>query len=345
VSPRLLYLIMIRGLRLAATARPQPGVQERRDPGSPSRSHAAASSGRPARAGLGRPGGPGGVGPVAARGAAGPPARHTWHTAGLAPPSHHAQVDVPEKARPPQHQPGDPRSGAAAGTREPGLGVPQGARRGAPTRSPRQRGDRAADPARPRAQTGPAESGHVLAGVPACSGARAPGLRFLPCGHDFADTPVCAVRDGSGDPARAHPGRDRPPGRFLDRPAGPQPAHGPRRRDWLFPLPHPGPRRQVHQCVRQHLRCPGGEDSKEPAADATRELLCREMDTHSTSRVHRPDPGLRRTAPSISPQPVRPSLQTSTGPTSPASNDHPTTTTRPALRWTCRFTGARCSAA
>ena len=60
-----------------------------------------------------------------------------------------------------------------------------------PARSPRQRGDRAADPARPAAQTGPAESGHVLAGVPACSGTRAPGLRFLPCGHDFADTPMC----------------------------------------------------------------------------------------------------------------------------------------------------------
>jgi len=89
------------GLRLAATARPQPGVQERRDPGSPSRSHAAAPSGRPAQAGLGRPGGPGGAGPAAARGAAGPPARHTGHAAGLAPPPHHAQVDVPESARPP----------------------------------------------------------------------------------------------------------------------------------------------------------------------------------------------------------------------------------------------------
>ena len=30
------------------------------------------------------------------------------------------------------------------------------------------------------------------------------------------------------DPARARPGRDRPPGRRVDRPAGPQPAHGPR---------------------------------------------------------------------------------------------------------------------
>jgi len=102
------------------------------------------------------------------------------------------------------------------------------------------------------------------------------------------------------------------------------PTHGPRRWDRLFPLPHPGPRRQVHQCVRQHLRCPGREDSKEPAADATRELLCREMDTHSTSRVHRPDPGLRRTAPSISPQPVRRSLQPAQAPPVP-----PATTTRP----------------
>ena len=110
------------GLRLAATARPQPGVQERGDPGAPSRSRAAAPSGRPAQAGLGRPGGPGGAGPAAARGAAGPPARHTGHAAGLAPPPHHAQVDLPEPARPPQHQPGDPRPCATAGTREPGLG-------------------------------------------------------------------------------------------------------------------------------------------------------------------------------------------------------------------------------
>lgn len=32
-------------------------------------------------------------------------------------------------------------------------------------------------------------------------------------------------------------------------------------------------------------------------------------------------------------------------PHSPASNDHPTMMTRPARRWTCRFSGARCSAA
>ena len=73
------------GLRLAAPARPQPGVQERRDPGSPPRSHAAAPSGRPAQAGLGRPASAA-LARLDARGAAGPPTRHTGHAAGLAPP-------------------------------------------------------------------------------------------------------------------------------------------------------------------------------------------------------------------------------------------------------------------
>ena len=89
--------------------------------------------------------------------AARPSARHAGHAAGLAPPPDHTQVDVSEPARPPGDQPGDPRPGAAAGAGEPGLGVPQGARRAVPARSPGQRGDRAADLARPAAQAGPAE--------------------------------------------------------------------------------------------------------------------------------------------------------------------------------------------
>ena len=83
---------------------------------------------------------------------------------------------------------------------------------------------------------------------------RSAGLRLLPRGHDLPQTPVRPVRHGGRDPARAHPRRDRPPGRRLDRPAGPQPAHGPRRPDRLLPLPHPGPRRQVHPRLRRDLR-------------------------------------------------------------------------------------------
>src|SRR5256714_2470336 len=61
------------GLRLAGPAGPQPGLQGRGDHGAPSRGHDAPAPGRPARAGLGRPRGPGGTGPVAAsRGACSP---------------------------------------------------------------------------------------------------------------------------------------------------------------------------------------------------------------------------------------------------------------------------------
>ena len=48
-----------------------------------------------------------------------------------------------------------------------------------------QRGDGAADPARPPAQTGAAERGHLLAGVPAHPGSRAARLRLLRRRHDF----------------------------------------------------------------------------------------------------------------------------------------------------------------
>jgi hypothetical protein len=53
--------------------------------------------------------------------------------------------------------------------------------------------------------------------------------------------PIHPVRHGGGDPARAHPRRDRLPGRRLDRAAGPQPDHGSRRPDRLLPFSHPGP--------------------------------------------------------------------------------------------------------
>ena len=74
--------------------------------------------------------------------------------------------------------------------RENPPGEPQSPRRTRPARSPRQRSDSAADPARPAAQTGSAENGYLLASVPACSGAWAAVLRLLPCGHDFPQTPL-----------------------------------------------------------------------------------------------------------------------------------------------------------
>ena len=123
-------------------------------------------------------GGPGGTGPAAARGAAGPPARHTGHMLAWHRRLDHAQVDVPEPARPPSTSQEIRDLVLRLARENPAWGyrrVHGEARRLGP---PRQRGDRAADPARPAAGTGPAESGHVLA---AFLRAQAHGLLACDC--------------------------------------------------------------------------------------------------------------------------------------------------------------------
>ncbi len=138
---------------------------------------------RPSR--TGPTGDPGGARPASASRAARPPTRHPGHAAGLAPPPGYTEMGVSGPARSAGDQPGHPRPGAATGAGELGLGLPRGARRTIPVRPPDQRGDRAADPARPAAQTGPAERRHLLAGISARSGARNAGLRLLHRGHDL----------------------------------------------------------------------------------------------------------------------------------------------------------------
>jgi len=76
-----------------------------------------------------------------------------------------------------------------------------------------------------------------------------------------------------------------------------------------------------------------------------RELLCREMGTHRTSRVHRPDAHLRRTAPAIGPWPVRRPLQRPPpAPVTSATTTRPRRPSEPAAG-SPRSSGGRCSAA
>jgi hypothetical protein len=85
-----------------------------------------------------------------------------------------------------RHQPGDPRSGAAAGTRGPGLRYRRVHGEVCAARSPCQRGGREDDPARPTPQAGQVES--ALAGV------HQRPRRFDYTGHDV------------GEPARTYLG-------------------------------------------------------------------------------------------------------------------------------------------
>jgi hypothetical protein len=66
-------------------------------------------------AGLGRPGGPGGIGPAAAGRSAGRPAGYAGNPAGVASPSPHPPMDLPGPAGPAAGRQADPRPGAAAG--------------------------------------------------------------------------------------------------------------------------------------------------------------------------------------------------------------------------------------
>ena len=60
------------------------------------------------------------------------------------------------------------------------------------------------------------------------------------------------------------------------------------------PVPHPGPRRQVHRHVRCCLRQRGRKGREDSSPRAPSELLCRTLGTDGTGRVHGPDADLRR---------------------------------------------------
>ncbi len=108
---------------------------------------------------------------------------------------------------------------------------------------------------------------------------------------------------------------------------------------------HPGPRRQVLQYLRRDLRRPGRDRSEDPAADPiARTVMPRDgYAPHEQSART----GCSSTANGICDRywASMSAITTATARTSPASNDHPTTTARRARRRTCRYSGGRCSAA
>ncbi|HUZ25154.1 MAG TPA: integrase core domain-containing protein [Streptosporangiaceae bacterium] len=88
---------------------------------------------------------------------------------------------------------------------------------------------------------------------------------------------------------RSCPGRDRPPGRGVDRAAGPEPADGPGGAGRPVPVPGPRPGRPVHRRVRRGAagcRDRGGEDpTAQPKSDAHAERWVRTVRAEVTDRM------------------------------------------------------------
>jgi hypothetical protein len=124
---------------------------------------------------------------------------------------------------PPEHQgPGPP-----AGPGEPQLGVPPDprgtGRPGSEGSGVDSMGNSEERRDRPRA----AKDRACLVTVPARSGRGDPGVRFLHRRPARRQPGPCSGRDRARHPAHPHPGSHLASDRRMDRPAGPQPPHGP----------------------------------------------------------------------------------------------------------------------
>jgi hypothetical protein len=95
------------------------------------------------------------------------------------------------------------------------------------------------------------------------------------------------------------------------------------------PLHHRGPRRQVHRRLRRDLHRRGPGDSEDPAT-GTAGKIATPSDGYAQPGPSAPI-GCSATANATCDRSSRstPATATGTGPTSPASNDHPTMTSKP----------------
>ena len=129
--------------------------------------------------------------------------------------------------RPPGHPPEHQGPGPPASQGEPRMGIPQDPRRAGRPGGHRRRVDRMGDPQgqrhRPRAATDRAN----LVAVPAVSGRGDPGVRLLHGRPAQRHPGLRPGRNRARDPAHPHPRHHPPSHRRMDRPAGPQPPHGP----------------------------------------------------------------------------------------------------------------------
>ena len=148
---------------------------------------------------------------------------------------------------PPEHQgPGPP-----VGPGKSRMGLPQDPRRAGRLGSEGRSVDRMGDPPGQRHRLRPVADRADLVTVPAFSGRGDPGVRLLHGRSARRHPGLRPGRDRARQQAYPHPRGHSPSHRGVDRPAGPQPPHGPRRTGTSGQVHDPRPRIELHRRVRR----------------------------------------------------------------------------------------------
>jgi hypothetical protein len=108
---------------------------------------------------------------------------------------------------------------------------------------------------------------------------------FFCAGHAAASPVLRLVRRRACHPPRAPVGHHREPDRSLGRPAGPQPADGPRRPRGSVQVLDPGSRQHVHRRLRCRVRQRGHPHPAHPGTGTPGERHRRTMDRHRPPRA------------------------------------------------------------
>ncbi len=235
-----------------AAAVPAPGgVADHRDlDPAPSARRAAAAPAVPPETELGGPGtarDPARRDPEsAAPGAAA--AGHPGHHAPLAP--RHRPPPLGRQVHPRQDRPaGDPQEhqdpGPPAGPGEPRMGIPQDPRGTGRPRNDDSRLNGLGDSQEGRNRPCAAPIRAYLAAVPAFPGRGDPGVRLLHRRPARRHPGPCPGRHRARHQAHPHPRSHPAPNRRMDRPASPQPDHGPRRAGTPGQVHDPRPRLEL----------------------------------------------------------------------------------------------------
>ena len=235
-------------------------MEDRRDPDpAPPARRPATTAAAPPEPGVG---GPGPVRDPARRdtesaapgaAAAGHPRHHLALAPRYRPPPLGRQVQARQNGQashPPEHQ----GPGAPAGSREPRLGLPQDPRRAGRPGSENSGVDGMGNPEQGRDRPRAAADCAYLAAVPALPGRGDPGVRLLHRGTARWHPGLCPGRDRARHQARPHPRSHFASNRGMDRPAGPEPDHGPGRAGAPGQVHDPGPRLKLHRRVRRGPR-------------------------------------------------------------------------------------------